>query len=266
MPHNLMLGDCLERMKDITDGSVDMVLCDLPYGTTACTWDAVIPFEPLWSAYWRVLKKAGVVVLTSSQPFTSAVVMSQPKAFKCEWIWRKNAGSNFGSVRFQPMKEHESVLVFARARSTYNPVMQERALAGKTMVRAGVRSKASAGLDVYGGANKGYDNSKQNPDFRFPSSVQVFNRQRGLHPTQKPVPLMEYLIKTYTHPGDTVLDNCMGSGTTGVACVNSGRRFIGIERERNYFEIASNRISDSVGGLEGAMLRLESECEMWDAR
>lgn len=229
-------------MKRIPDKFIDLILCDLPYGTTACSWDAVIPMATLWDQYLRIAKKGAPIVLTASQPFTSALVMSNPKMFKHEWVWKKNAGSNFGAVRFQPMKEHESVLVFCDGRPTYTPQMQERAPAGRAMVKAGIKSKASTGDDVYGGMNKGYDNSNCDPTMRYPSSVQLFNRERGLHPTQKPVALMEYLIRTYTNEGDKVLDNCMGSGTTGVACANTGRHFIGMEMDEKYFAIASERI------------------------
>lgn len=242
----LMPGDCLDLMPWIADGSVDMVLCDLPYGTTACAWDAVIPFDQLWAAYKRICRKGAAIVLTASQPFTSLLVASNVTAFKHEWIWKKNAGSNFGSVKSQPMKEHESALVFSFGKPIYNPIMQERSEAGKKMVKAGVKSKASTGGDVYGGMNQGYDNSNCDPEKRYPSSVQVFNRERGKHPTQKPVALMEYLIRTYSNPGDTVLDNTMGSGTTGVAAVNTGRNFIGIERDPEYFRIASERIDTAV--------------------
>lgn len=239
----LMQGDCLERMKEIPDGSVDLILCDLPYGTTACKWDSVIPFEQLWEQYKRVTKENSAIVLTASQPFTSALVMSNTSMFKYEWIWQKNAGSNFGTVRYQPMKEHESVLVFGVKKPHYNPIKQPRSEAGMRMVAAGVKSKASRGDDVYGGLNQGYDNSSCDPTMRYPSSVQKFNRERGLHPTQKPVALMEYLVRTYTNEGDVVLDNCMGSGTTGVACANTGRRFIGVEMDENYFNIAKQRIT-----------------------
>jgi len=229
-------------MKDIPDGSVDMVLTDPPYGTTACKWDSVIPLEPMWEHLKRVTKKNGAIVMTASQPFTSTMVCSNLKMFKYEWIWKKNAGSNFGALKFQPMKEHESVLVFCKGPVNYYPIKQERSEAGKSMVRHGVKSKASDGLDVFGGLNKGYDNSKNDPTMRVPSSVQLFNRERGLHPTQKPVALMEYLIKTYTNEGETVLDFTMGSGTTGVAAKNLDRNFIGIELDEKYFKIAKERI------------------------
>lgn len=241
----LIHGDCLEEMKNITDGSVDMVLADPPYGTTACKWDSVIPFELMWQQLNRVIKPNGAIVMTASQPFTSALVMSNPKMFKYCWVWEKNAGSNFGAVKYQPMKEHEDIAVFAKGKTTYNPIMQERSESGKSMIKSGIISRPSKGEDVYGGLNKGYDNSKQDPNMRYPRSIQRFNRERGLHPTQKPAALMEYLIKTYTNEGETVLDFTMGSGTTGVACVNTGRKFIGIELDKDYFDIAYKRINES---------------------
>ena len=241
----LMQGDCLERMKEIPDGSVDMVLTDPPYGTTACKWDTVIDLPVMWDQIGDVLKPDGACVLTASQPFTSKLVMSNPKWFKHSWVWEKNAGSNFGAMKYQPMKEHEDILVFCAKSPTYNPQMQPRSESGRAMIAAGVKSKASKGSDVYGGLNQGYDNSGQNQELRFPRSIQRFNRERGHHPTQKPVALMEYLIRTYTNPGDTVLDFTMGSGTTGVACVNTGRKFIGIEIDPDYFAVAEKRIKES---------------------
>ena len=236
----LMQGDCLEKMQDIPDGSVDMVLCDLPYGTTACKWDSVIPFEPLWEQYRRIAKPNAAIVLTASQPFTSALVMSQPRMFRHEWVWRKEAGSNFATVKFGPMKEHESVLVFSRRRVNYFPILQERVGRRKGRDTKSCTYQAS---DVYGIKPQGVFSVGA---MRCPSSVQDFNRERGLHPTQKPVALMEYLIRTYTNEGETVLDNCMGSGTTGVACINTNRNFIGIELDEGYFKIAQDRINQAV--------------------
>jgi site-specific DNA-methyltransferase (adenine-specific) len=238
----LYRGDCLKWMSVIPDGSVDMILCDLPYGTTACKWDTVIPFEPLWAQYRRIAKKNAAIVLTASQPFTSALVMSAPRMFRHEWIWRKEAGSNFATVKFGPMKEHESVLVFSSERANYYPIPQERVGGRKGKETTSCTYQSS---ELYA--------IKPNGVFavsakRCPSSVQPFNRERGLHPTQKPVALMEYLIRTYTNEGETVLDNCMGSGTTGVACVNTGRNFIGIERDEKYFQIAADRIAESQRG------------------
>jgi len=243
MTINLMQGDCLDKIKEIPDWSVDMILTDPPYGTTACKWDSVIPLEPMWEQLKRVIKPSAAIVMTASQPFTTTLIASNMNMFKYCWVWEKNAGSNFGAVRYQPMKEHEDVVVFGKGKTTYNPIMQERAEIGKAMIKSGVRSKASNGDDVYGGLNQGYDNSKQDPTMRHPRSLQRFNRERGLHKTQKPVALMEYMIKTYTNEGDTVLDFTMGSGTTGVACKNLNRCFIGIELDEQYFKIAQERIS-----------------------
>ncbi len=234
-------GDCLELMQSIPDGSVDMILCDLPYGTTACKWDTVIPFEPLWAQYRRVAKRNAAIVLTASQPFTSALVMSQPKLFRHEWVWIKNRGSNFANTVREPMKEHESVLVFSAGKWTYNKQMQERTGSGGDRVKYGVAFQSKS--DNYR-EFEGREHRKL-PELRVPSTWQKFNTEVGLHPTQKPVALMEYLIRTYTNEGETVMDNCMGSGTTGVACANTGRRFIGIEKEVKYFDIAYLRIEDA---------------------
>ena len=228
-------------MAKLESQSVDMILCDLPYGTTACAWDSIIPFESLWKEYNRIAKNDAAMVFTASQPFTSSLVMSNPKNFKVEWIWKKNAGSNFGTLKSQPMKEHESVVVFSRGKPTYNPIMQERAESGKARVKTVVNYESKSDHHTM---NEKIASIR--PELRYPSSVQLFNRQRGLHPTQKPVDLMEYLVKTYTNEGDTVLDNCMGSGTTGVACKSLNRNFIGIEKDDKYFEIAKNRIERHV--------------------
>lgn len=243
MDFKLYNEECLECMRYLPPASVDMILCDLPYGTTACKWDSVIPFEPLWEQYRRVAKKNAAIVLTASQPFTSALVMSNPSMFKHEWQWIKNRGSNFANTVREPMKEHESVVVFSAGGWTYNKQMQERTGSGGDRVKYGVAFRSQS--DNY----RKFDgrDHQQLPEMRIPSSWQKFNCEVGLHPTQKPVALMEYLIKTYTNPGDTVLDNCMGSGTTGVACMNTGRRFIGIEKdvEHGYFAIAEKRIRDA---------------------
>jgi site-specific DNA-methyltransferase (adenine-specific) len=227
-PPLLIHGDCLEKMQDIPSGSVDMVLCDLPYGTTACKWDTVIPFAPLWEAYRRVCKKNAAIVLTASQPFTSALVMSNVKDFRYCWVWDKKIAGNPFLAKRQPMKRHEDVCVFSVKPHGYKPQM----ITGKMRTKGGGYSKLfSANLT-----------SSVNDQY-YPASVLEFsNAIRGIHPTQKPVALMEYLIKTYTEKGETVLDNTMGSGTTGVACRNLGRRFIGIEQDLDYFMIAKGRI------------------------
>lgn len=244
MSITLMLGDCLERMTEIEYGSVDMILTDLPYGTTRNKWDAIIPFEDMWSLYWRVLKPSGVIALTASQPFTAALLMSQPDRFKHEWVWIKNRGSNFANTVREPMKEHESVLVFSRGRWTYNKQMQERTGGGKS--RVSYDFTAITETTNYG--DIGAPSIRQG-ELRVPSSHQKFNTEVGLHPTQKPVPLMEYMIRTYTSAGDVVLDSCMGSGTTGVACAKTGRRFIGIEKDPDIFETAESRIYAEVERL-----------------
>ena len=245
----LFQGDCLELMKDIPSGSVDCILADVPYGTTACKWDSVIPFEPMWEQLNRIIKRNGAICLFGSEPFSSALRMSNIKNFKYDWIWQKNAGSNFANVKYQPMKEHEIISVFAKQKTKYFPIMQERAETGKKRVKTNVKSNTN-GSEVTSmlpyGKNKKYNH------LRYPSSIQKFNRERGLHPTQKPIALLEYLIKTYTNEGETVLDFTMGSGSTGVACINTNRRFIGIELDERYFNIAKQRIDEAIkGGANG---------------
>jgi site-specific DNA-methyltransferase (adenine-specific) len=226
----LLHGDCLERMKEIPDKSIDMVLCDLPYGTTQCKWDTIIPFEPLWQQYNRIIKDNGAIVLTASQPFTTTLINSNIKHFRYSWTWEKEQGVNFLMAKKQPLKVHEDVCVFSKRQTVYNPQMSE----GKPYIS----SKGDSG-EVTGRVKK---IQTKNKGTRYPRSIIQFKRETGLHPTQKPVALLEYLIKTYTLEGETVLDNCMGSGSTGVACINTGRNFIGIEKEEKYFEIAKSRI------------------------
>ncbi len=244
----LIHGDCLEKMKDIPDKSIDMILCDLPYGTTACKWDTIIPFEPLWSQYKRIVKDNSAIVLTASQPFTSALVMSNVKMFKYSWIYKKRCASNFAQAKYAPMKEHEDVLVFSTGKVKYYPIKEERKGSGAQRVKHKFTDKSSKNKGEFVGNFITKDDFVMNPEeFRYPSSVQEFNNRangdRGEHPTQKPVALMEYLTKTYTNEGDLVLDNCMGSGTTGVACKNLNRNFIGIEKDETYFKLASKRIN-----------------------
>ncbi len=238
MKHNLMLGDCLERMKEIETGTVDMILCDLPYGTTCCSWDAVIPFEPLWEQYKRVIKDNGAIVLFAAQPFTAVLAASNLDMFRYEWIWEKPAATGFFNAHFQPLRAHENILVFYKSKPTFNPIKtfgHER----KTAKRKDI------GSEHYGKQVniKAYDSTE-----RYPRSVQLFSSDKqksNFHPTQKPIALCEYLIRTYTNEGETVLDSTMGSGTTGVACVNTGRAFIGIEQEQKYFDIAQERIAQA---------------------
>lgn len=238
-------GDCLDVMQEICDKSIDMILCDLPYGTTYCEWDTIIPFEPLWKQYKRIIKDNGAIVLTASQPFTSILVMSNIKMFKYEWIWEKAVGSNFCALKYQPMKEHESVCVFSKKTHKYYPIKQKRKGSGSHKVRC--RSKPVKTGETTGSLKfKGWKVGDYDENWRNPSSVQYFNNRescRGLHPTQKPVALFEYLIKTYTDEGDLVLDNCAGSGTTGVACENLNRKYILIEKESKYIEVIRKRLN-----------------------
>src|SRR3990167_9051038 len=233
MKEEVIQGDCLEVMKDIPDKGIDMILADLPYGTTACKWDTIIPFEPLWEQYKRIIKDNGAIVLTASQPFTAALIMSNPKMFKYEWIWEKDGGSNFATTKYQPMKEHENVLIFGKGTLKYNQQKQERIGSRKGKITKTIDSGRKD--SVYGTQNGG--KVLEVSELRTPRSIQRFNRERGLHPTQKPVALFEYLIKTYTNEGDLVLDNVAGSGTTGVACKKLGRQFILIESSPEYIEI-----------------------------
>lgn len=234
--YRLMIGDCLERMKEIPDGSVDMVLTDPPYGTTACKWDAVIEFTPMWDNVRRVLKPNGAAVFTASQPFTSAMVMSNVREFRYSLVWSKSKATGFLNAKRQPLRAHEDINVFYRQMGTYNPQMS----AGEPYDK-GLRKKQK-GDDIYGDFDQVRVVSSGQ---RYPRTVLYFvtaEREGSYHPTQKPVALMEYLISTYTNEGETVLDFTMGSGTTGVACANTGRKFIGIERDEAYFEIARKRI------------------------
>lgn len=242
------IGDCFDVMAGIPDGSVDMVLCDLPYGTTACKWDAVLPFDRLWAEYWRVCKPNAAVVLTAAQPFTSALVMSQINRFRYEWIWKKNMGSGFASAKFQPMRYHESALVFYRDRPLYNPQPTQRnSVASEKVCKRPVRSGArKSNHTPMMSVTRQYD-----PKNKGPESVLSFNSVPNggggkLHPTQKPVSLFEYLIRTYTHEGMTVLDNTAGSGTTAIAAENANRRWICIERDEEYAAKAIERIARHV--------------------
>lgn len=232
---NLMLGDCLERMKEIPDGIVDMVLTDPPYGTTACKWDSIIPLEPMWERLKRVIKPNGAIVMTASQPFTTDLIQSNRKWFKYSLVWSKSQVTGFLNAKKQPLRSHEDILVFYQKQPTYNPKMVK----GKRVLKS------------TGGDSTNYGKFTYKPHYSdqyYPKSIIEIpqNRFKGGHPTQKPVELMEYLIKTYTNGGETVLDFTMGSGTTGVACVNLNRNFIGIEKDENYFNIAQTRIEQAI--------------------
>jgi len=236
---NLMLGDCLERMKEIPDGSVDLILADPPYGTTACKWDSVIPFEPMWEQLKRIIKPNGAIVLFGSEPFSSALRMSNIKNYKYDWKWDKKIPAGMSYARYRPMQQHEDIVVFSKdgAKLNYIPQVTERL---KPISKGGNKFSEVAPI----AACKNGSNFKKEYTTKQPTTILQFAKVRrgALHPTQKPVALMEYLIKTYTQEGETVLDFVMGSGTTGVACKNTGRKFIGIEKDAGYFEIAKQRL------------------------
>ena len=232
------LGDCLDVMQGIPDESVDMVCTDPPYGTTACKWDSVIPFEPMWAQLKRIVKPNGAIVLMASQPFTSALVMSNVKMFRYCWVWMKRP-VNFLNAKKMPTKNVEDICVFYKSLPVYNP--QNLTIVNKTIKNSkSKKSKSEKGIATHNGGRL-QDNYFQEFS-NYPSQLIKFGNDSGTHPTQKPVALMEYLIRTYTNPGETVLDFTMGSGTTGVAAANTGRRFIGIERDPDYFAAASARI------------------------
>lgn len=232
-------------MKAIPESSVDMVLCDLPYGITSCKWDSVIPFAPLWEQYARVTKENAAIVLFGGQPFTSALVMSNPKMFKCEWIWEKGQATGHFNAKIAPMKAHENILVFYKQKPVYNP---QKTTGHKPVNSYTKRAAVVNKTEIYGKVKK--DTSGGGETDRFPRTVIKFSSDKQktkltgmIHSTQKPVALCEYFIKTYTNEGMTVLDNCMGSGTTGISCLNTNRYFIGIEKEDRYFKMAAKRLS-----------------------
>jgi site-specific DNA-methyltransferase (adenine-specific) len=233
--NNIYFGDCLDIMKEIDDKSLDMILCDLPYGTTQNKWDIIIPFAPLWKEYERIIKDKGAIVLTASQPFTSQLVMSNPDLFKYELIWEKTISSNQLNATHQPLRTHENILVFYKKKPTYNPQFENG-------TPYSIKRRVTYNGRGYGEQK---DTTKINDGYRYPKSVlKIPNpRIKGGHPTQKPVPLFEYLIKTYTNERDIVLDSCIGSGTTAIACMNTNRNFIGIEKDEEYFKIAKENIS-----------------------
>jgi len=239
--NKVICGDCLSIMPEIPDKSIDMILCDLPYGTTACKWDTIIPFEPLWEQYKRIIKDNGAIVLTASQPFTSALVMSNIKMFRCALVWNKKKNSNPLQAKINPLKIHEDILVFGIKSVKYYPQKEIRGLPRKKVLK--YKNKNNSIIGNYESTIETFNNEY------YPTSILEFsnaNKNGLLHPTQKPVALFEYLIKTYTNEGDLVLDNCAGSGTTGVAAINTGRNFIGIEKEEKYCKIAKERLRQEI--------------------
>jgi len=245
---DLFKGDCLEIMKEIPDQSVDMILCDLPYGTTACSWDTVIPFEPLWEHYWRVLKPNKSVLLFGAEPFSSMLRMSQIDKFKYDWIWCKSRALGFTNAKNKPMNKHETISVFSQGtvanKSTrkmlYNP--QDLKPSGKKV--SGIKD-CKADKTGHKFARKSHKEEYIQEYTNYPvSTLSIPNEGKTIHPTQKPVALLEYLIKTYTNEGDVILDNCIGSGTTALAALNTRRKFIGIELNDNYFDVSNKRIEE----------------------
>lgn len=231
----LLQGDCLELMKDISDKSIDLILCDLPYGTTKCKWDTIIPFDKLWEQYNRIIKDNGAIVLFGNEPFSSQLRLSNLKNYKYDWVWDKKRGSNFATVKIRPFNSFENIMVFYKKQPTYNPQMWKST--PYTCKQGYVGEAKQTGLyrdDVI---------TVNNGD-RYPLTILSFSKETGLHPTQKPVALLEYLIKTYTNEGETVLDNCMGSGSTGVAAANTNRKFIGMELDDTYYKIACKRLEN----------------------
>jgi site-specific DNA-methyltransferase (adenine-specific) len=251
--NKIYLGDCLGLMPQIQDQSIDMVLCDLPYGTTKNNWDSIIPLDKLWEQYERVIKPNGAIVLFSQQPFTSKLVMSNPKMFKYEWIWQKEMGTGFLNANFAPMKAHENILVFSKAAAAvvkdkskamiYNPQYKD----GKPYTAIRKKTQISTNYDFKNMAN---GVTTENYGFRFPTSILYFKRDKEkLHPTAKPVALCQYLIRTYTNSGGVILDNTMGSGSTIVTAIKEKRQYIGIEKDEHYFEIAKQRIKNETSQL-----------------
>ena len=235
--YKLYNGDCLEVMKSIPDKSIDMILCDLPYGTTRNKWDTVIDLDLLWSQYERIIKDNGAIVLFAQVPFNIILGYSNLKLLKYEWIWEKEQGTGHLNAKKMPLKSHENIMVFYKKPPTYNPQMVGNEV--RTVKRSGNKSKTTNYGDFIEIKESTYIG-------RYPKDIIKFNKDKGYHPTQKPVALLEYLIKTYTNEGEIVLDNCMGSGSTGVGCINTDRRFLGIELDEGFFNIAKERIEEAV--------------------
>lgn len=236
----LLQGDCLELMKNVPDKSIDLILCDLPYGTTQNKWDTVIPFDKLWTQYNRIIKDNGAILLFSQMPFGANLIMSNPKMFRYEWIWEKEQVTGWLNAKKMPLKKHENILVFYKHLPIYNP--QGLVELDKPLV---IDSKNHEYDGYHDNSQKTWERKNTN----YPTDMLRYGRDKvksSLHPTQKPVALLEYLIKTYTNEGDTVLDNCMGSGSTGVACKNTNREFIGMELDEKYFKVACERLGAQV--------------------
>ena len=251
----LLQGDCLELMQEIPDKSVDLICCDPPYGTTSIKWDEVLDFDKMWEQYGRIIKPKGVIVLFGSQPFSAQLICSKLKWFRYELVWNKNKCGSPGLAKYRPMKTHENVLIFYKdSGGTYNPQME----VGEPYARKSKNPEGYVGRKNDHGYGMKPRKEFDNKGTRYPKSIinisRDFSAQQQVHPTQKPVPLMEWLIKTYSNPGETVLDNCMGSGSTGVAAVKQNRKFIGMEYDSEYFEIAQERIKNTVVDIDSLMV------------
>ena len=242
----LINGDCLIEMQKLENQSVDLILTDLPYGTTACKWDNIIPYEPMWKQLKRIRKEKTPIALFGNEPFSSHLRISNINEYKYDWKYKKLIASNFASAKYQPMKHIEDVMIFGKGVLNYYPIKQERAQSGKSRIEAGYKYNSKKGGDFIGNINRTVTDQDYDKNLKFPEDIQTFNNRakgdRGFHPTQKPIKLLEYLIKTYTKENETVLDFTMGSGSTGVACKNTNRDFVGIELEKEYFDIAKERI------------------------
>lgn len=231
----LLHGDCIELMRDVPDGSIDMIPTDPPYGATRCAWDKTVPFAPMWEAFERVIKPNGCIAVFAGEPFSAALIISNLKLYRYELIWCKDIHSDFLNAHRKPLKIHDKIQVFYKSSPVYHPQ--------KTKGKPYMRGWSAAKTECYGKVRP-HKNNNTSGD-RFPTTVIKFNRETGLHPTQKPVALLRWLIRTYTDAGDTVLDPFMGSGSTGVACITEGRRFIGVEQELKYFELAGTRLAET---------------------
>ena len=240
-------ADCFDVFPSIPDKSIDAIICDLPYGTTQNKWDSILPLDKLWEQYNRVLKENGVIVLFSSQPFTSALVMNNPKLFKYEWIWEKAVGSNFAVAKYQPLKEHENILVFSKGKTIYNPIKEERKGSGKARLKNGYKSNGTS-TEVYGGLQSNRM-GKEYEDLKYPSSVQYFNnrdKDRGMHPTQKPIALYKWCLHRFASVGYKILDTHLGSQSSRISAYKAGLDFTGYELDSEYFEQGNARFNEFV--------------------
>ena len=249
MKSTLFHGDCLEVMQNIESGSIDAIITDPPYGTTACKWDSIIPFEPMWEQLNRIIKPNGAIVLFGSEPFSSALRMSNIKNYKYDWIWEKNKATNIFMAEYAPMKKHEIISIFYNKKPTFNGIKIPRSESGRQRSKY-LHNPSNTGKREYINGFEQTKKIKYNEYLKNPESIIYFNSDKGLHPTQKPVALIEYLIKTYTKENETVLDFTMGSGTAGIAAKNLNRNFIGIEKDNKYFKLAKRRIENHLPQLK----------------